>query len=168
MALLTQEQGISVWGTNHQSLENQALQELKILTQESTDKNDDLEDGEVTENKAQFSGTSLDITSYLKRQEELRKIQEYRKTLHVEENKNKAIADRIAKNLKRKHVVKKKVNKKMKLEEKPTSKSLINNDTEEYIPNTYSRKAKQVKENTDNDLCNLEDSGSEYVPSNAG
>lgn len=167
LSLLTQEQGISVWGTNHQNLENQALQELSILAQESTSEAVDLEDGELIEKKSNLSGTSLDITSYLKRQEELKKIQDHRKTLHVEDNKNKAIADKIANKLKRKHKDKQKINKKIKIDEKQLKKPTAKHD--DYIPNDYSRKAKPTKENTDdNDLSIADDSGSEYLPSNAG
>ncbi|RZC35270.1 DNA excision repair protein ERCC-6-like [Asbolus verrucosus] len=130
---LTLEQGINVWGTNQQVLEEQALQELDIFAQKNTINN--VEDGEIIENKKQEIDCSLDINTYIKRQEELRKIQAYQRTLQVTD-RNKLIADKISKQqkikLKRKsnNIEKNNQNKKIKLNQEEQG----DNSGSEYVP----------------------------------
>jgi DNA excision repair protein ERCC-6 len=132
---LSLEQGISVWGKNQETLEQQALVELNIFAQQND--TNELEDGEVVEDKKPNIYASLDINSYLKRQEELRKIQEYKKTLQVS-SKSKVIADKISekcsKNFKRKKVCNTKltVDKKIKLEASTEKNS--HSSGSEYVP----------------------------------
>ncbi|XP_044263689.1 DNA excision repair protein ERCC-6-like [Tribolium madens] len=136
---LTLAQGINVWGENQQTLEEQALEEINIFTQQNATK--DVEEGEIVEDKKKENFSSLDITSYIKRQEELRKIQEYKKTLQVKDNKSKIIADKITE--KQKRSLKKR---KTSSSEKGPVKKKVQIDCTE----------KKEKGN---------DSGSEYVPS---
>ncbi|XP_063918489.1 DNA excision repair protein ERCC-6-like [Zophobas morio] len=148
LSQLALQQGISVWGQNQQTLEEQALQELNILTKQNT--TEDTEDGEVIENKKEATFSSLDINSYIQRQEELRKIQEYKKTLQVNNNKSKVIADKISDKYKKKKKRKNEnhqkvvVEKKVKLDETLDEKA--HSSGSEYVPS--------------------EESESEYVPSN--
>ncbi|KAJ8971305.1 hypothetical protein NQ314_000783 [Rhamnusium bicolor] len=83
---LSLSQGINVWSTNQDVLEEQALKELEKFAEEHNKQNlDNLEDGEIIDNTSGISNYKksgeavLDIESYIKRQEELKKRQEYKK-----------------------------------------------------------------------------------------
>lgn len=142
---LTLVQGINVWGKNQQTLEQEALDEINIFTQQNA--TIDVEDGEIVEDKKEENFSPLDITSYIKRQEQLRKIQEYKKTLQ-DNNKSKLIADKITEKQKRRLKKRKSVssdkapNKKIKLDIEEKEEKIKNSSGSEYIPSedegTYS------------------------------
>lgn len=89
-------EGITVWGQEQEVLENQALVELENFAKESkslhqSDKESKLEEGEIIdESEPQSKCNTLNVEAYIKRQEELRKIQEYRKSLIEKTNAAKS------------------------------------------------------------------------------
>lgn len=98
MNALNDLQGVEVWSHSQDDFEKQALQQLEILVNQKKIK----EEGEVSDeesNKLQANTkpvtSILDINGYIKRQEELAKIQEHKKSLLVSE-RSKAVAATIS------------------------------------------------------------------------
>ncbi|EFA07002.2 DNA excision repair protein ERCC-6 [Tribolium castaneum] len=167
LAELTLAQGINVWGKNQQTLEEQALEEINIFTQQNATK--DVEEGEIIEDQKQEKVSSLDITSYIKRQEELRKIQEYKKTLQVKD-KSKIIADKLTEKEKRGF----KKRKRSASEKEPMKKKVAiekaegNDSGSEYVPSEgedsdlerdYKQLRKQKNVTTKNSVEKIRDDG---------
>lgn len=98
---LIEIQGIKVWGEYQEVLEKQALEELVIFSQENNSK----EDGELSESESTNEVLNeetvtnkkpqLDVDTYIKRQVELKRIQELKRTSCISE-KSRTIAEQIA------------------------------------------------------------------------
>lgn len=96
---ITELKHLNVWGESQEVLEQQALQQLEIFTKEITASvaanetvvNNEIED--VAKNST--SNLSLNVTNYIKRQEELKKNQKLKVASKVTE-KSKLIAERVS------------------------------------------------------------------------
>lgn len=81
-----------MWGQSQEVLENQALTELEIFAKQNSKR----EEGELSENentnneRINNNTTELDIATYIKRQDELKKIQEQKKLSIVSEKSSSA------------------------------------------------------------------------------
>lgn len=143
-----------MWGQHQEVLEKQALTELEIFVEENRCKkaNTELEEGEISDNSnvscSKNQNDNFTLEGYIKRQEELKKHQEYKRSVQVGEH-SKTIAENVSKNhnqslttkiLKRKN-------------EFDSSKTVS--------PSKYKKvKHKHIKDNENEDA-----SGSEYAPS---
>lgn len=76
---LLNAEGIDVWSATQESLENQALNELNEFTKETSVKKHDVED-EVTESDPKSKEIAI-LENYIKKQEQLRKLQNERRTI---------------------------------------------------------------------------------------
>uniref|UniRef100_A0A1Y1K9T1 Uncharacterized protein n=1 Tax=Photinus pyralis TaxID=7054 RepID=A0A1Y1K9T1_PHOPY len=86
-------QKLNVWGESQEVLEQQALKELEILNNATSATNGELEDGEIQSVeliKTATTSLNLDIKSYIKRQEELKKHHEYRRCRTVSDESKTA------------------------------------------------------------------------------
>lgn len=143
---LSLTEGIQVWGAKQETLEEQALKELSIFSDENnkhTEKqqNIELEEGEIVETTtSKITGKlpepSLDITAYIKAQEALKKRQAFQKTLACT-RASKEIADRISKKLERSIKKRKKT-------------VLVNNELAESV------KTNEITKNDNNALPEIE------------
>lgn len=130
-------------------MEKQALQELEIFAKEnSTCQNvDTLEDGEIfdshEESSQAASSTTLDINSYIKRQEEFKKRQDYKRSLETNILKTKII------------------NKVSKRNNDVITKNLLKRKLQSETT-TKNKQKKITKHEVDNKDGS---SGSEYIPS---
>lgn len=83
-------ENINVWAKNQTALEEQALKELHTFSKEFKKSQDDpLEEGELEETEEiqyqnQIPEQSLNIEAYIKHQVELKKRQDFNKSLNVE------------------------------------------------------------------------------------
>lgn len=141
-------------------LEKQALTELDIFSKENSKlknstENEDLEEGEIVdtapENNKKTADVTLDLDSYIKTQEALKKVQDFKKSL-VKENEKK-LSDKKAAKIKK--------HKKRKIVQEKDS-NLLSNEDIAVVDN--------LEENSQVDVADGEDektveSGSEYVPS---
>lgn len=103
-------EGIAVWGQHQDVLEQQALSQLKSLTEESKSISDtccNLEEGEIendieaatsnnNKSKSSVRGSSLDLNKYLERQAQLKQSYVKKKQSSVSD-KSKEFAEKISK-----------------------------------------------------------------------
>lgn len=163
-------EGIQVWGTKQETLEEQALKELDIFSEEKSNLKrrvgeEYLEEGEIFENSTSKTNDklpqpSLDLETYIKSQESLRKRQLFQKSLACT-NASKEIADRISNKLKRPS------KKQKKSEEKSITKCHEVSNAPEFKDIDDKVIYNNNIINDSEDQCgNQEDnSGSEYIPS---
>lgn len=139
--------GLNVWAESQESLEQQALHELNVFTEQS--QNENLEDGEIPDARSEAKPVMLDLNSYIKRQEDLRKRQEHKRSLQVSERSKKA-AELVSKHTSDFRVKKRKGDQDAKANKKLRNSDVGGEDEGSSKPQTSS------EENG---------SGSEYVPS---
>ncbi|KAJ8924018.1 hypothetical protein NQ315_006795 [Exocentrus adspersus] len=168
---LNLSEGVSVWGTNQEVLENQALKELETFAEHSKQE-DDLEEGEIVEIEVETDTgtnrksveTNLNIEAYIRRQQDLKKRQEYKKSLGVSDY-SKELAQKLSR--KRSGVHSKRTSKKRKLESNTNSRN-----RDETSVNNEHCDAEEKNELVEEELVSKnieteEKSGSEYVPSDS-
>lgn len=154
-------EGLGVWAKSQETLEQQALHELNVFTEQTADET--VEDGEIvneqTQKEIKVKPFMLDLETFIKKQEDLKKIQDHKRSLEISERSQRAAtqisarhnsdakvkgADRVKK---RKSEYDHKVSKKIKNVHKEHC-STTNEDGEQHI-----------------NSCNESNSGSEYTPS---
>lgn len=87
-------QGINVWGAQQETLEKQALTELEIFANECTETDPVSEEVNETENQKESKDITLDINSYIKKQEEFKKRQDFKRSLDVSDH-SRSVANKI-------------------------------------------------------------------------
>lgn len=92
MGDLNELEGLGVWAKSQEILEQQALHELNVFTEQTADEN--VEDGEIigeqTEKKIKDKPFMLDLESFIKKQQDLKKRQEHKRSLEVSERSQRA------------------------------------------------------------------------------
>lgn len=160
-------EGIQVWGTKQETLEEQALKELDIFSEENKihreKQHEDLEEGKLVDStKYESSETklpqpSLNLEAYLKTQEDLRKRQAFKKTLACTDA-SKEIANRISQKLNRSSKKRKAKTTSITTKKQKLPETLEVTDNDNVVTTSESDHL------VDNSFENL-DSGSEYIPS---
>lgn len=156
-----------MWGRDQELLEKQALKELETFAEASKNNEDTLEDGEIvdTENNVnkvkEGRESSLDIETYIKRQQELKKRQEHKKSLGVSDY-SKELAHKISK--KNKNNAHSKQTKKRKYDSYDKLDSVPIHSQDKH-QSDLTEKNRVVINNNIRDEDFDEKSGSEYVPS---
>lgn len=126
------KQGLNVWSKPQELLEQEALHEIENFSK------NDIEEGEITEessnDKLDTGVSSLNISEFIKRQEELKKRKEIERASQVSET-SKAAAKQVLKSHKRKqHEDGRVVEKKVKLKEVRERKKNGNESDSDYVP----------------------------------
>lgn len=163
MGELNELEGLGVWAKSQETLEQQALHELNVFTEQTADEN--VEDGEIVDEQTQKEIKAkpfmLDLETFIKTQQDLKKRQDHKRSLEISERSQRAATQMSARRNSDSNVKGAVRAKKRKLE--PDHKVKISKKVKK-IDQEYCRATKQDGGQHDKS-CNESNSGSEYVPS---
>lgn len=85
-------EGLGVWAKSQETLEQQALHELNVFTEQTADET--VEDGEIvdeqTPKEIKVKPFMLDLETFIKKQEDLKKRQDHKRSLEISERSQRA------------------------------------------------------------------------------